>query len=142
MLVARSTTTKQSQRCAARIPKLMLLSGQNSNGISNPNILRLILDPHFTFSFKDEINFLGFRMVMLIRATSNWNGCFGKTLVSYGRIPISQQFTNLRPILGHKGLHLIEVYFIHKINRNELPDQEEGNIQTQHELPSIATCFS
>ena len=50
---------------------------------------------------------------MLHRGSSDWDFCLGQALVADTRIPVREQFTNFRSVLGSKRFRLVEIHDFH-----------------------------
>ena len=73
MFVGRGATTKQPERFAAGVPQLVPLAGRNGDGVPCPDFVRLAGDADFSRAVRDEINFLGARVKMFLRAPPTGN---------------------------------------------------------------------
>src|SRR3954469_14491085 len=103
MFVARRAAAEQDQRFTSGIPQLVLLSGRDGNGVSGAYVGKLAFDSHPAGALSDKIDFLGFGMVMFLRARPGRKTRLGETLIANGGIPVGQQFADLGAVLGDKG---------------------------------------
>jgi hypothetical protein len=115
MLVSGSTAAKQPQWFVSRIPQLVLLARGYGNGIPNGYLARLIPNPYAPLTLRNEINFLCVNMIMLLCAAADRQARLRQTLIADAGIPVSQQFPNLRTILGDKGWRLAQILQFHRL---------------------------
>ena len=92
MLIGWRAAAEQLQRFGSGVPKLVSLSRWNRNRVTGLNFADLVLNSHSPVARSDEINFLGPRMIMFLRAAAHRDASFGQTLVANDRVPVRQQF--------------------------------------------------
>jgi len=71
MLVTRGTTTQQSECLITSIPELMPGSRRDCNGVSRSDFAQLAINLNPARPVRDEIDFLGPLMVVLLGGASN-----------------------------------------------------------------------
>lgn len=102
MLVTGSTTTKELQIDFLIIRDPMYRTRWDRDRITTPNTKSLIAAVHYPLALCQKVNLFRLGMIVGVGGRSGWNGRFGQALVADRRIPMSQDFANDRPILGHE----------------------------------------
>jgi hypothetical protein len=92
----------------------MFLPGRNCNGIARFHIARLAFNADFSSAVRDEINFLGARMIMFLCAGADGQSRLGEALVANRRIAIREQFADLGTILRDEWFDFIQIFNVHK----------------------------
>src|SRR4051812_16174341 len=124
MLVTGGATAEQPERFASNIPEFMLFARRNVNSVPCSNFGQFALYAHSSLPMRDEINFLGSGVIMFLGAAAYRKARFRQALIANVRIPVSQNFTDFRPIFGHKRGHLIQVPDFHVAQGRWLPGNE------------------
>lgn len=109
VLVRGSTAAKQAQWFSPQIPQLVLLSGTYRDRVANIDLADFTLNSDSPLAVGDKINLLGPDMIMLLRAGAGRQPRLGQALVPDSGIPVSQQFPDLRTVLGDEGRDLVQI---------------------------------
>ena len=113
VLVGRRAAAQQSQRFVAGIPKLVFPAGRNGNGVTGFNVARFACDANPSRAMRNVINFLGFDVIMFLRARAGRQARFRQALVANDGIAMRQQFTNFRTVLRDEGRNIAEIFNVH-----------------------------
>jgi len=113
MLVGRGATAQQSQRFVAGIPKLVFAAGRNGNGVTGFHVACFAFDANPSRAVGDVINFLGFDVIMFLRARAGRQTRFRQALVANDGIAMRQQFTDFRTVLRDEGRCFVEIFDVH-----------------------------
>lgn len=124
MFVSRSTTAEQAQRFGAGIPKLVLLAGEDCDGVAGFDLADFPINAHPPGAVGDAINFLGVNVKMFLRAAARGQARFGQALIANGGIAVREEFADFRPVLGDERRDFVQVPDVHGM---DLPDPESGN---------------
>jgi hypothetical protein len=115
MFIARGATAQQMQRRTAGVPYSVAGARRNCDGISRPDLARLAIDLHPARSLCDEVNLLGFLVVVFLGAACDAQSGFGEALITDGGVTVGEQFPNFGPVFGRKRRHILEVLDVHKV---------------------------
>jgi hypothetical protein len=113
VLVGRRAAAQQSQRFVANIPKFMFATGRNGNGVAGFNVARFAFDANPSRAVRNVINFLGFDVIMFLRARAGRQTRLRQALVADDGIAMRQQFADFRTVLGDEGRNIAEIFNVH-----------------------------
>src|SRR5262245_398509 len=117
VFIARRATTQQRKGSIAGVPQLMLLARRNGDGVAGLYFVRLAVDAHSATAGGDEIDFLGLRVVVFLRAGTDGQSRLRQALMANGGVAVGEQFTNLRAVFGDESRRGVQAFNFHTRRR-------------------------
>jgi len=109
ILVGWGTAAEEFQHDRADVANLVPSARRNRNRVPRADRADLVADLHRAVTFQDVVDLFRSGMIVGRGGSVDRKPRIGQRLVANIRIPMGQQFTNLRAVLGSEGRHAIDI---------------------------------